>query len=190
MPPLRLLGISGSLRRASYNTALVRAAATLVPDGVTLTLQSLRDIPLFDGDVEAQGLPEPVVALREAIRAADGLFISSPEYNNSLPGVLKNAIDWVSRGKEQPLAGKAVALVSASNGGFGGARSQIAWLPVLAVLGTRWMHRPQFYLSNADKAFAPDGSLVDERTREQLRRLLASFADWCRPQASTGPGAR
>jgi len=97
--------------------------------------------------------------------------------------VLKNAVDWASRGKDQPFAGKPVAMLSASNGGMGGARSQVAWLPVLATLGTRWMHLPQFYLSHAQRAFAPDGSLADEHTREQLRKLLASFAVWCRTPA-------
>ena len=184
MTALRILGISGSLRRDSFNTALLRAAGTLLPEGMTLTLHPLHDVPLYNGDVEAQGLPAGVVALREAIRAADGLLISTPEYNNSMPGVLKNAIDWVSRGKDQPLAGKPLALVSASNGGFGGARAQLAWMPTLAVLGTQWMHKPQFYLSNAQKAFAPDGSLLEERTREQLRGLLASFATWCLQHAS------
>lgn len=180
MTAVRVLAISGSLRRDSFNTALLRAADSLVPEGMTLTLRLLHDVPLYDGDVEAQGLPASVVAFREAIRSADGVLISTPEYNNSMPGVLKNAVDWASRGKDQPFARKPVALLSASNGGFGGARSQIAWLPTLTVLGTRWMHKPQFYLSNAQHAFAPDGSLLDERTREQLRSLLASFALWCR----------
>ena len=180
MPALNILGISGSLRRDSFNTALLRAAGRLLPDDMTLTLRLLHDIPLYDGDVEAQGLPASVVAFREAIRSADGLLVASPEYNNSIPGVLKNAVDWASRGKDQPFADKPVALVSASNGGFGGARSQLAWMPTLAVLGARWMHRPQFYLSNAQTAFAADGSLADERTREQLRKLLALFAVWCR----------
>jgi chromate reductase, NAD(P)H dehydrogenase (quinone) len=183
MSDLQVLGISGSLRKGSYNTALLRAAGGLLPDGISLTLQLLHEIPLYDGDVEAKGLPAGVVALREAIRSADGVLISTPEYNNSMPGVLKNAVDWVSRGKDQPFAGKPVALVSASNGRFGGARSQVAWMPTLAVLGTLWMHRPQFYLANGQDAFAPDGSLVDERTRELLRGLLAQFAVWCRAHA-------
>lgn len=186
MPDLQLLGISGSLRRESFNTALLRAAAGLLPAGATLELRTLHDIPLYDGDVEAAGIPEGVTALREAIRAADGLVLSSPEYNNSMPGVFKNAIDWVSRGPGQPLAGKPVVLVSASNGRFGGARAQLAWMPTLAVLGARWMHRSQFYLSMAQDAFTDDGSLADERTREQLRKLLLAFTAWCRERA---PGA-
>src|ERR1044072_4315004 len=168
MTAVRVLAISGSPRRGSFNTALPRAATPLPPP---------------EGAVAAQGRPPSVVDFREAIRAADGVLVSTPEYNNSMPGVLKNAIDWASRGKDQPLARKPLALLSASNGGFGGARSQIAWLPVLAVLGTRWMHRPQFYLSNAQHAFAPDGSLLDEHTREHLRKLLESFAAWCRTPA-------
>ncbi len=179
---LRLLGISGSLRRDSYNTALLHAAGAFLAPGVTLERADLHGIPLYDGDVEAQGLPGAVHAFREAIRAADGVLIASPEYNHSMPGVLKNAIDWASRGKDQPFAGKPVALVSASPGGFGGARAQIAWMPTLAALGTRWMHKPEFFLSNAGKAFAPDGTLADERTREQFRALLVAFADWTRAQ--------
>jgi chromate reductase len=179
MPAVRVLAISGSLRQGSFNTALLRAAVALVPDGMTLTLQLLHDVPLFNADVEAQGFPPGVVALREAVRAADGVLISTPEYNNSMPGVLKNAVDWVSRGKDQPWAGKPLALLSASNGRFGGARSQVAWLPTMATIGTRWMHSPQFYLAKGQDAFAPDGSLIDERTRELLRDLLAKFGPWC-----------
>ncbi len=179
MAALRLLGISGSLRRDSFNTALLRAASTLVPEGVSLEVRTLHGIPLYDGDVEAQGIPAEVTALREAIRAADGLVLSSPEYNNSVPGVFKNAIDWLSRGAGQPFAGKPLVLVSASPGGFGGARAQLAWLPVFATLGARSLHSPQFYLSAANRAFNPDGSLAEERTQEQLRKLLVAFAAWC-----------
>ncbi|MEQ1832611.1 MAG: NAD(P)H-dependent oxidoreductase [Candidatus Eisenbacteria bacterium] len=184
MAALRLLGISGSLRRDSFNTALLRTAVTLLPDDVTLELRTLHGIPLYDGDVEAQGIPAEVRALREAIHAADGLVLSSPEYNNSLPGVFKNTIDWLSRGAGQPFAGKPVVLMSASPGGFGGARAQLAWLPVFAALGAHSMHSPQFYLSAAHQAFAPDGALAEERTREQLRKLLATFARWCRGPAA------
>lgn len=183
---LSWVGICGSLRRDSLNRALLRVAGTLLPEGVALAPRDLADIPLYNGDVEAQGLPAPVVALREAIRAADGVLLVTPEYNHGVPGVLKNAVDWVSRGKDQPLAGKPLALISASNGGFGGARAQLHWLPTLAVLGTQWMHKPEFYLSNAGSAFTPEGGLADERTRENLRRLLSAFADWCRARRTLG----
>ena len=179
---LRLLGVSGSLRRDSYNSALLRAATPLLPAGLTLELAELHGIPLYDGDLEAQGLPAAVHTFREAIRAADGVLIASPEYNSGVPGMLKNAMDWASRGKDQPFAGKPVVLVSASPGGFGGVRAQLAWMPTLAVLGARSMHTPSFSLSNAGKAFAPDGTLADERTREQWRALLDAFAVWTRAQ--------
>src|SRR6266508_3306754 len=148
---IRLLGVSGSLRRGSFNTALLRCAQAMMPAGVSLTLHDIRDIPLFDADVEAQGFPAPVAAFREAVRAADGLLVSSPEYNHGVPGVLKNAVDWASRGKDQPFAGKPLALMSASNGGMGGARAQVAWLPTFSTLGARWMHTAEFYLSYGQK---------------------------------------
>lgn len=181
MAALRLLGISGSLRRESFNTALLHSAQTLLPEDVTLEVRSLHGIPLYDGDVETQGIPAEVTALRDAIGAAAGVVLSSPEYNNSVPGVLKNAVDWVSRGPGQPFARKPLVVVSASPGGFGGARAHLAWLPVFAALGARSMHSPQFYLSAAHQAFAADGSLSDERTREQWRKLLAAFVAAIRP---------
>ncbi len=176
--PVQILGISGSLRRESFNTRLLHASVALMPAGATLTVQTLHGIPLYDGDVEAQGVPAAVTALREAIRAADGVLLSSPEYNNGVPGVFKNAIDWISRGADQPLAHKPVALMSASPGGMGGVRSQLAWLPTLATLKTRHMHEREFYLSSAHRAFAADGSLTDPKTAEQLAAFLAAFATW------------
>lgn len=178
---LSLLGLSGSLRAGSHNTALLRAAATLVPAATTLTVRTVHGIPVYDGDVEAQGLPGEVVTLREAIRAADGVLIATPEYNHGVPGGLKNAIDWVSRGQGSPLRGKPFAIVSASPGGMGGVRAQLAWLPTFACVGARVLHDAEFYLSNAGQAFADDGTLADERTRERLRTFLESFAAWCRP---------
>jgi NAD(P)H-dependent FMN reductase len=149
----------------------------LAPD-TTLTVRTLHRIPLYDGDLEAQGVPAGVTELREAIRAADALLLSSPEYNSGVPGVFKNAIDWVSRGPDQPLAGKPVALMSASPGGMGGVRAQLAWLPILSTLRTRHMHEREFFLSGAHRAFGPDGSLADEKTAEQLRLFLAAFVSW------------
>ena len=177
---LALLGLSGSLRAGSHNTALLRAATSLVPPSVTLTVRTVHDVPLYDGDVEAQGLPAGVVALREAIRAADGVVISTPEYNHGVPGVLKNALDWVSRGADSPLRGRPVLLLSASPGGMGGVRAHLAWLPTLYAVGMRMLPGHEFCLSNAGQAFAADGSLADERTRERLRTDLATFATWCR----------
>ena len=123
---VHVLGICGSLRRGSFNAALLRAASELLPPGMTLTIHDLRSIPLFDGDVEAAGLPTSVTALQSAIREADGVLIATPEYNYSIPGVIKNSIDWVSVGKNKPLGGKPVALMGASAGGFATVRSQVA----------------------------------------------------------------
>lgn len=178
--PLAILGLSGSLRRDSFNTRLLQASSALLPADSSLTVRTLHGIPLYDGDLEAQGVPAAVTELREAIRAADAVLLSSPEYNNGVPGVFKNAIDWVSRGADQPLAHKPVALMSASPGGMGGVRAQLAWLPTLASLRTRHMHEREFYLSAAHKAFTPEGALADAKTAEQLAAFLAAFVTWSR----------
>ena len=143
-----IVGISGSLRRDSFNTALLRAATAMMPDGAQLTIGSIRGIPLYDADVEAEGIPQPVTELKDAIAAADGLLLATPEYNNSMAGVLKNAIDWLSRPPadiKRVFGGKPVAILGATPGNFGTALAQIAWLPVLRTLGTRpWCgRRPQ-----------------------------------------------
>ena len=135
----KLVGISGSLRQGSLNSALLRTAAELMPDGAAMMVATIRGIPLYDGDVEAaEGIPEPVRLLKEAVLASDGLLLVTPEYNNSIPGVFKNAIDWLSRPSadiKRVFGGKPVALMGASPGGFGTILSQNAWLPVLRTLG-------------------------------------------------------
>ena len=134
-----VLGISGSLRRGSYNSALLRAAARLMPSDATLEIASIRGVPLFDGDVEAQGIPPAVAQLKEAVVKADGVLLVTPEYNNSIPGVLKNAIDWLSRPPsdiKRVFGAKPFAIIGASPGPFGTVLSQAAWLPVMRTLGT------------------------------------------------------
>lgn len=181
---IHVLGICGSLRRGSYNAALLRAASELLPAGMTLQTHDLRSIPLFDGDVEAAGLPASVTALQAAIREADGVLIATPEYNYSIPGVLKNSIDWVSRGKNQPLGGKPVALMGASAGGFATVRSQLALRQVLLALDARDLQRPEVHVANAGKLVSPEGVLTDEGTREKIRAMLAAFAVWIRPSVT------
>src|SRR3989454_2419643 len=156
----KVLGISGSLRRGSYNSALLRAAQRLMPEDATLDIASLRGIPLYDGDVEAQGIPAAVNQLKEAIVAADGVLLVTPEYNNSIPGVFKNAIDWLSRPPSdipRVFSGKPVAIIGASPGGFGTILSQEAWLPVLRTLGTRPWFGGRLLVSRAATVFDESG---------------------------------
>ena len=177
---VRILGVSGSLRRGSYNSALLRAAAEAAGDGVELEIASIHGIPLYDGDLEAsEGIPAAVQALKAKVRACDGLLLATPEYNNGIPGVFKNAIDWLSRPASeipQVFGGRAVALMGASPGGFGTILSQNAWLPVLRTLGTRPWFGAKLLVSRAGKAFDEDGTLVDDAVRGQLRAYVEGFA--------------
>jgi NAD(P)H-dependent FMN reductase len=175
-----ILGISGSLRKASYNTALLRAAVELVPEGVRLETAGIHGIPLYDGDVETtEGIPAAVAELKDRVAAADGLLLVTPEYNNSIPGPFKNAIDWMSRpptDSARVFGGKPVALIGASPGRFGTISAQTAWLPVFRVLGMRpWLEMP-FYLSAVHKTLDDEHRLADPETRERLRKFLAGFA--------------
>jgi chromate reductase len=177
-----ILGISGSLRSGSLNSSLLRAAVTEMPSGATLEVGSIKGIPLYDGDVEAsQGLPETVVALKERVVAADGLLLVTPEYNNSLPGVFKNAIDWLSRPDAdiaRVFGGRPVGVIGASPGGFGTLLSQTAWLPVLKTLRTAAYFGGRLQVSRAGDVFDKSGNLVDERIREQLKKYLAGFCEF------------
>ena len=173
------VGISGSLRRGSFNTALLDAATALMPQAAELVAHGVRGIPLYDADLEAaEGIPPAVAALKDAIAASDGLLLVTPEYNNGIPGVFKNAIDWLSRSPEdvgRVFGGRPVALIGASPGGFGTILSQGAWLPVLRTLGTDFWGGGKLYVSRAPTVFSPDGVLTDATVREQLRRFLAGF---------------
>jgi NAD(P)H-dependent FMN reductase len=174
-----IVGLSGSLRSGSFNTALLRAAAESMPAGARLELGSIKGIPLYDADVEAaSGVPDVVAALKERIVAANGLLLVTPEYNNSIPGVFKNAIDWLSRPPAdipRVFGGRPVALIGASPGGFGTLLSQTAWLPVLKTLGTRAWFGGRLQVSRAGDVFDAKGNIVGERVREQLRKFLDGF---------------
>lgn len=177
-----ILGLSGSLRRGSFNTALLRAADGAMPAGTALSLGSIHGIPLYDGDVEAgSGVPEAVERLKNAIAAADGLLLVTPEYNNSIPGVFKNAIDWCTRPAAdipRVFGGKPVALIGASPGGFGTILSQNAWLPVLRTLGTAYWTEGRLMVSRAGSVFGPDGALVDAKVRDALAAYLVRFVEF------------
>lgn len=173
-----ILGLSGSLRAASLNAALLRAATKLTPGDTVIEIGTIRHVPLYDGDLEASaGLPEQVITLQRQMRDADGLLLVSPEYNNGIPGVFKNAIDWMSRGDGLALfAGKPVAVIGASPGGFGTILAQDQWLSVLRTLRTRPWLGGRVMVSRAHEAFDADGNLTDERARTNLSELLAGFA--------------
>lgn len=178
----KILGISGSLRRASYNTALLRAATKLMPPQTTLEVGSIRGIPLYDGDVESQsGIPATVAQLKEAIVAADGVLLVTPEYNNSIPGVFKNAIDWLSRPPadvKRVFAGRPFALIGASPGAFGTTLSQAAWLPVLRTLGTHPWFGGRLLVARAGGVFDEAGALKDAAIEEQLKQFLAGYVSF------------
>lgn len=175
----RLIGISGSLRKGSYNTALLRAAADAAPYDAKCEIASIAGIPLYDGDVEsAQGIPAVVSALKDKIAAADGLLLATPEYNHSMPGVLKNAIDWLSRPPDdiaRVFGDKPVALLGATPGMGGTRLAQSAWLPVLRTLGTRAWAGEQLYVARAGHVFDPSGRLIDEKIRSLLSEFMAGF---------------
>ena len=176
-----LLGIPGSLRAGSYNRGLLRAAAEVLPPGVGLDLFPLNDIPPYNGDVESQGDPEPVAELKRRIAAAEALLIATPEYNYSIPGVLKNAIDWASRPpKTSPLRQKPVGIMGASGGESGTMRAQLALRQVFVFTGSYALVQPEFRVPNASQKFNAEGKLVDEDLRERLRAFVAALVDWAR----------
>lgn len=184
----RILGISGSLRRASFNTALLHKAQGLMPEGSTLIEGSIAGIPLYDADEElAHGLPAAVENLKTQIAEADRLLLFSPEYNNSIPGVFKNAIDWTSRPAgdiARVFGGKPVAVLGASPGGFGTILAQDSWLPVLRTLGTRPWWSGRLMVARAGDVFDDDGHMQDAQTRARLETFLAGFTAFA--AASTG----
>src|ERR1051326_1600367 len=174
-----IIGISGSTRRASFNSALLRAAAAAMPQGAELRIESIAAIPLYNGDEEvAHGIPEPVARLKDAIAGAQGLLLVTPEYNNSLPGVTKNAIDWLSRPPAdvaRVFAGKPVAIAGASPGGFGTILSQNASLPVFRTLGADLWPGGRLLVSRAGSVFDANGDITDAAVRENMRKFVAGF---------------
>ena len=176
-----IIGISGSLRQRSFNTALLRAAAALMPAGATLDVRTIHGIPLYNADDEAAGTPAAVRELKAAIAAADGVLLATPEYNNSIPGVFKNVIDWLSRPAQdipRVFGGKPVTLMGATPGPGGTALAHMAWLPVLRTLGTQTWFGPRVYVSNAAKVFDADGHIVDEAVRAAVAKHMTGFSEF------------
>ncbi|MGQ0800147.1 MAG: NADPH-dependent FMN reductase [Pseudomarimonas sp.] len=176
----RILGISGSLRAGSFNTALLKAAAPLLAEGDELSIATLHGIPLYDGDLEAaNGLPAAVVALKQRISESDGVLLASPEYNNGISGVFKNAIDWLSRPAgdiPQVFGNRAFAVIGASPSGFGTILAQNDWLPILRMLGVRPWTGGRLLVSRAHQVFDPAGAIKDDAVREQVGKFVNGFA--------------
>ncbi|MFH1586766.1 MAG: NADPH-dependent FMN reductase [Candidatus Diapherotrites archaeon] len=178
---MKLLGIAGSLRKESLNLKLLKNAASLAKgQGAEVEIFDLSPIPLYNGDVEAKGIPDSVKELREKIASANGLLLSSPEYNHSIPGVLKNAIDWASRPPNTPFWGKPCAIFGASPGEFGTVRGQLALRTTLTALNVSLIAQPQFHLPFADGAFDENGKMKEKERSEQLGKLIEKLIETIR----------
>jgi chromate reductase len=186
--PLTILGIAGSLRRESYNRAALRAARQLVPEGVTLDIFELDGIPGFNEDDE-RNPPAKIVEFKQRIRAADALLFVTPEYNYSIPGVLKNAIDWASRPYgDSAWSGKPAAIMGASIGSIGTARAQYHLRQIFVFLNIFAINQPEVMIGNAADRFDAQGNLTDEATKKYIRQLLQNLVDWTR-RLGLGSGA-
>lgn len=174
-----ILGLAGSLRKASYNRALLRACVKLAPEGVTIAAHDLDGVPLYNGDVEAAGDPPGVVALKQAIAAADGVLFVTPEYNHGVPGVMKNALDWASRpARGAPLGGKPVGIIGASPGQTGSARGQSQLRQAFEFTNSFCMPQPEILVFRAHEKFDAAGELTDEKTSLYLGKYLEALRDW------------
>ena len=172
---MHILGISGSLRTGSYNTKALKAAQSLAPAGVELDLYTLHDIPLYNADVEKEGIPESVAAFREAVVAADAVLLCTPEYNYSIPGVLKNALDWLSRSGGKPLEGKPVAVMGASPGRLGTVRAQYHLRQVLVHFNAFVLNKPEVMIAKAHEAFDETGAFTNEQTAAVVQSQLQAL---------------
>lgn len=175
---LKVVAIAGSLRRSSFNAGVLRAAQRLAPEGLTIDIADISTIPPYNEDVRINGFPPPVEDLRNRIKAADGLLIATPEYNYSVPGVLKNAIDWASRPPEQPFDGKPIGVLGASIGAHGSAKAQYHLRQMFIYLNGHIMNRPEVMIPGAGQKFNEQGDLTDSQTLEFLTAYLNAFKNW------------
>jgi chromate reductase len=175
---MKIVGLSGSLRKGSYNSAALRAAQALAPEGAVIEIAEIGDLPLYNDDIREAGYPAPVERLRRQIAEADAVLFVTPEYNYSVSGVLKNAIDWASRPPNQPFDGKPVGIMGASGGLFGTARAQYHLRQMLIFLNAFPVNKPEVMIGQAQTKFDEAGNLTDEATREFIRKLLVSLVAW------------
>ena len=185
----QLVGISGSLRKGSYNTMLLKAASQLLPIDVSMEIISIEDIPLYNADLDlpsAKQRPQPVEHFRKILSDADGILISSPEYNYSIPGGLKNAIDWASRGEDSPLLRKPVAVIGATTGLWGTTRMQLAFHNVFLFLDMKPVYKPEVLVAQAEKKFDKNGNLIDEVAKKILKQKLEALKEMIQLQSQVG----
>jgi chromate reductase len=184
---IKIVGLAGSLRSGSFNRALLRAARNLAPEGVRIEIFELADVPLYNADVESQGNPQSVTALKEAIHGADGVLMVTPEYNHGVPAVMKNALDWASRPPGRPpLDKKPVGIIGASPGITGTARGQNQLRQAFEFTNSFCMPQPELLVFKAHEKFDANGDLIDASTAQRLAAYLVAFSDWVRRFA---PGA-
>lgn len=169
---MKVLGISGSLRKGSYNSMALRAAQKLAPAGMSIEIADIAAIPFYNDDVRAAGEPQPVAELKAKVRAADAVLLVMPEYNFSVPGVLKNVLDWMSRPPEPPFDGKVVAIMGASQGPVGTARGQYDLRKILVFMNSFTVNKPEVFIGSAQTKFNADGELADEPTKKFIADLL------------------
>lgn len=175
---IKVLAISGSLRDDSYNTAALRVARDTAPEGMTLEFADLSEIPLYDQDLRDQNVPEAVTKLAQQVKEADAILFATPEYNYTMSGVLKNAIDWVSREQPHPFAGKPAAIMSASMSLLGGVRAQYDLRRTMVFLDMHCINKPEVMIASAHERFNENGELTDDTTREFIGKLVSALGDW------------
>ena len=186
---IQLVGMSGSLRKGSYNTMLLKAAAQLLPTDVSMEIISIEDITLYNADLDlpaAKQRPQVVEHFRKVLTDADGILISSPEYNYSIPGGLKNAIDWASRGEDSPLLRKPVAVIGATTGLWGTTRMQLAFHNVFLYLDMKPVYKPEVLVAQAEKKFDVNGNLIDEMAKKLIKQKLEALKDMIHLQSQAG----
>jgi len=186
---IQFVGLSGSLRKGSFNTMLLKAAAQLLPTDVSMEIISIEDIPLYNADLDlpvAKQRPPSVEHFRKMLTDADGIVIASPEYNYSIPGGLKNAIDWASRGEDSPLLRKPIAVIGATTGLWGTARMQVAFHNVFLFLDMKPVYKPEVLVSQAEKKFDAKGNLTDEMTKKLLKQKLEALKEMIHLQTQVG----